>query len=230
MLRESGGRAVRILESGSQVLEAEWSDGSRWAAGVGQTLGRVTDRGKPVAGAHVLVLGTTISTLTDSAGRFVFRALLPGRYAISATDSSVSGFHNDPPNRQIVSVDAARVDDISLDWLPAQGLLRSLCPRTPASYRHAALLGWGVGPDGEPVADADIRAAFGYDEEQKAQNSIPVRRTNAMGRFVVCALVLGREVRLLVSRDGRAIADTAVHMHDAYQRVDLRLRGLVPDR
>ncbi len=75
--------ALPAVLIGAAPLTAQAPAG-RAGAGDGAIRGVVTDRASaiPVAGAHVLLVGTPLRTATDERGEFRFVDITPGRYAV----------------------------------------------------------------------------------------------------------------------------------------------------
>ena len=57
-----------------------------WAQARGSLRGRVTDgaTGRPVDGAKITMVGTTLAGETDGAGQYVIRGVPPGSYTVRA--------------------------------------------------------------------------------------------------------------------------------------------------
>ncbi|MDE3152424.1 MAG: carboxypeptidase regulatory-like domain-containing protein [Gemmatimonadota bacterium] len=85
-------RTVRLThwhDTGGEVLAAQWPDGSRLEPSIGAVTGTVRDAtGAPLAGVRVSLNETPDSARTDSTGRFILWPVIPGRYDLSAVDST----------------------------------------------------------------------------------------------------------------------------------------------
>ena len=71
-----------VREVGGEIAFAEWPDGTRWAAPLGTLRGRAMRDGSPARDVSVHLQETDYAAVTDSAGAFEIRELLPGPYDV----------------------------------------------------------------------------------------------------------------------------------------------------
>lgn len=170
-------------------------DDVRGRAGVAPALsGVVVDsvRRRPLAGAEVVITGTSISAVTDSAGRFHFDSIPPGRHRVAF-------FH---PLLDSMSV-ASAAQTFSIPFEEGKGvflavpspatLMRAIC-QVDETKGRSLLVGRIRDPDsGAPVAGASVVVSWTDYEVTKKTGigrtpQILQGGTDATGAYRVCGL------------------------------------------
>jgi protocatechuate 3,4-dioxygenase beta subunit len=118
--------------------------------GTGLIMGRVLDArtGRPIPDATITLTGRgrMPNVLTDGEGRFVYRAVPPGAFTITAAKPGyVTGAFGrrrpEGPSQQLRLVDGGKTGDVTI-----------------AMWRFGVITGTVVDEAGEPIVNADVRA------------------------------------------------------------------------
>jgi carboxypeptidase family protein len=96
-------RVSEVRERGGEVTSAQWPDGTRFDATPGKVSGRILKKGtqEPIPHALVYLDGSADTTSTDSTGRFSLSPVVPGRYSLKATDTTLAAY---TPKRSVARV------------------------------------------------------------------------------------------------------------------------------
>lgn len=199
------------LRSGGELTAATWVDGTRWDAPLGRVAGIARWRDDSLAaGALIALSGTPYRAQVDSAGRYAFTGLIPGRYRVVVVDSALLRIGLGIPTDLRVSTDRdSTVQDLEL---PARSDVTADYCRTQGFFRPTArptyLLARALRDDGTPIEDAiwTLRGIEGGEWEDIATNG----RTGSDGMMPYCSnLRRGMMIELLVrSPEGLTHAQT----------------------
>ena len=221
-------RAIR--ESGGFVVAAKWSDGLAWQNPLGVVRGRVVDdrTGARVSGALVWLTGTADSVLTDSTGAFVLEPLIPGRYTLAASDTTLSAFRKPQTRSLLATVRAADTTTALLSIASREATYVEMCKDERPRRETITLLGRVV--SGSGLRDLQVHASWqaGY-EQTSAGIGISTATfdtgVDGEGRFHLCGVVRERPVRFTVRRGASIVADTTVRFlgSEAGQVVTIRV-------
>ncbi|MEP6732351.1 MAG: carboxypeptidase-like regulatory domain-containing protein [bacterium] len=189
---------VATQEIGGELASAQWPDGSAWHGLLPRISGILADSaGTAIAGARVWMAKTNDTVVTDPNGRFSLPYVLPGLYAVLATDSVLAAGGLSRTAYYWVYVDRGRNAEVRLLFHPRSIVLSQLCPG--ASYREGTgvVLGQVVGVGGIPVVNARI------DVWRRIQaNNIELFRqepggaAGTDGKFVICGTPLDQKLRI----------------------------------
>ncbi len=184
----------------------------------------VTER--PLANATVVVVELARYTTTDSAGRFRFDSLPPGRFSVTfqhpVLDRLGAG-----GGTSVVALGAGSDRTIALATPSFGTLYRSTCHETP-DERRGVLFGRTVAAASDrPIAAARTSAVW-RDEIALDSASRPTLRenvgaSNAVGFFVVCG-VPRRGVIALAASTSDARSGTTIHTLTGERIAAVRLR------
>jgi hypothetical protein len=231
-------RASEIDETGGQVLVAQWPDGTVWRAPETGIAGHVvqTDAGVPVKHALVTLNGSTDTVATDTAGAFAISRMVPGRYELVATDTTIAA--HIPPRRvtQVVDVPRDRVVDVRLKVPPLTDALADLCTDQRRLRNSTAIVGRISIVGGSLPPHSTVFARWQADYENisnglgKSQPPIGVRiaeqtvKVDDSGRFIVCGVAMDRPIHLRLNNLDATRADTTFYARDdAYNPLDWRV-------
>jgi hypothetical protein len=149
-------------ETGGELAEARWADGTTWRAALGAVrLDARTSDGAPAAGTRVKLEHTPHEGRLDETGRATFVNLLPGPYTVLVLDTLLS--------RIDVTLDAHIPFEAARDSLH----VASFVVPTPLDYARSRCAA-------EPVGGAIRR----YDPEHRINESIPRLANRAVAFFV----------------------------------------------
>lgn len=228
--RHAGGEAVRAQVPGGEAVElAEW----------GSVAGTVADeRGAPLRGVDVELIGTPYRARTDGEGEFRIASVPPGTYTLLAQDPEAAILAVPGADATVIVVRAGETRvDVALPSGDATIAARcaEAAPVTRPRPGHGAVAFFGVvrkGATGRPAPGARVFVAtrawalevhgpgVAIDE---AWNGISVE-TDPDGVFLACGLPGGQWVVAQAATDGAA-SDTASARtpRDGRFRLDLEL-------
>jgi Carboxypeptidase regulatory-like domain len=204
-------RRLGTHEVGGEVASVQWPDGSTWHGTLPRISGVLTDSdGTPVVGARVWMAKTGDTVTTTEDGRFSLPHVMPGVYAVQATDSTFAASGLSRTSHYWVFVDRSRDADIHIVYHPRSEILVQLCQGQTYREGTGVVLGRVVGTGGVPLANAKIdiwrRIQTGNVElfHQEAGGA-----AGADGRFVVCGAPLNQKLRIRAT-DARASGEIIV--------------------
>ena len=191
-------RRLGSREVGGELASVQWADGSTWHAPLPRITGVLSDSaGKPVGGARVWMVKTEDTVTTNADGRFSLPYVLPGVYAVLATDSTFAASGLIRTSHYWVFVDRDRDADIRLLLHPRSEILAQLCPGQSYASGTGVVLGRVVGTGGMPLANAKIdvwrRIQSGRIELFHQE---PGGSAGGDGRFVICGVPLDQVLRV----------------------------------
>lgn len=190
---------LRVWEEGGEVLYIDEPGPAAAEEGHAMVAGVVYDstRARPLEGATVFVLGTGKVATTGADGRFRINGLPPGPHEIAFIHPYADSLGIPLTPRPIALVDA-RLIDIDLFIPRALG-----CPATAGDPERATITGFVIDAEtGEPAAGAHLAAewrsrnasAMGFEGDERRLTE----RADDVGRFLLCGIPIGEEVRLIV--------------------------------
>lgn len=158
VVRDRRGRRLRIEvdDTGGQLADAAWPDGTIWQAPLGTLRIRVAAAtGEPAAGTAVRLLDSSYEAVTDSAGVAVIERVLPGRYTAAVVDTqlAVLGILLAAPAPVTAVRDSVTTADL-VATTAEQYVARS-CSDAGVPAGTAFILGRAVLPDGRSATGAE---------------------------------------------------------------------------
>ena len=211
---------VGLSESGGVVVSAKWPDGSAWSPPSGRIRGQVIDRvaKSPIANAIVAMDGTVDSARTDSDGAFAFSPVIPGRYTLRVTDTTLSHFVKARSADREVVVSRGGTATIEFEGRSRASLQADLCKDQHPADGTATIFGAIADGSGEWPSKltiesswlADVGVGHFFDEAAKITNGKQVVDVDDGGNFKVCGVVRDRPVKMRVAVGRVPLADTAV--------------------
>jgi hypothetical protein len=202
---------VAVTETGGELADAAWPDGSSWHASLGTLRVHVTNRGLELPdGTRVHLVGTAYSSAIDTTGRFEISRLVPGPYSLSVVDPRLAtvGAEIRTSFQFVASRDSTIEQSVRLPT--ARDFVASRCLEAHR-YDVAArvyLFGRVTNHEGAPVEQAAISVL----RERSPGNWQPIKtrmQSDGEGYFQFCDAEIedGETVILRVSLANRAIAD-----------------------
>jgi hypothetical protein len=151
-------------ETGGELAQASWRDGTQWKAPLGALRVQAQNRnGTPAAGAVIALAATDYFGVTDAKGVVEIRELLPGPYAVRVIDPRVAalGIGLSTPLKFTAARDTTTVAKLTIsnaelfvsDRCVASHQVRSV----PAG--SSFVLGRAILPDGSAVVGATVSFA-----------------------------------------------------------------------
>lgn len=178
-----------VHESGGELANASWPDGTAWQAALGTLrLEARTHEGLPAVGTDLSLEHTDYRGTVDSHGVLELHDLIPGPYRVIVHDTLLA-----PINLTLktpIMFRAARdsLHPVTLDVPTAYDYARSLCPpeRTSAN-RSVAFFVFVTTPEGQPVVDVTIKEMIKRPLDAPAWNSTAFGgKADRSGRYFSC--------------------------------------------
>ncbi len=194
----------------------------------GSLAGRVYDSlftRAPLPGAEVYLVGLERAVRADSAGRYLFDSLPPGRYRVSFVHEVLDRSGLGAP---VLPVDVLADEQAELPLsLPSGATIYARsCPEPRAA--GTGLLVGHVTRDGVAVAGAAVRALWrqwtlepGREPEDRARDA--TLTVDESGRFALCGLPADRVVTLAAEADGQRVQRELRFAGEAFAVVQLQL-------
>jgi Carboxypeptidase regulatory-like domain len=225
-------QVVEVREKGGEVVNAAWPDSTRWAAPTSRATGRLVEQGtgRPMENAMINLRGTADTVTTDADGGFSLWPVVPGHYVLDAADTTLVDYAPARTVSRSIDVRRARQTDVALELPPAIESLRQLCKGYKLPDRSSIVVGRLTAPDGRPLGDAEVRAAWQADYKgtvridratETATGDLGVLAAQQVvsvdpeGRFRVCGVVRERPIRLQANAKGTLLGDTIVTVYDS---------------
>ena len=212
-------RVLQVAESGGYVLGAAWGDTLRWRTTLAPLTGRVVElnSAQPLAGVVVALVGTADTVHTDSDGKFTMAPVLPGRYSISAADTAFAAFSKQRAVLKSVLIEDGRPTEVHFELPSRRSIVARLCdddvlPATSAILFGSLMLDSTATPSGLTVT-AQWLGVFSQSGANARTVVYQSGRTSSVGddgSFRLCGVPSGRRVNIVLTREGRQIADTAL--------------------
>lgn len=217
-------RVADLRESGGVVLAASWPDGTNWRDSLSGLTGSVVQLHLPISipAAVVSLSGTDAETQTSSNGSFELSPVVPGRYTVVVTDTTLAEYAAPRSTKLTADIVRGRLTTIRVELPPLVDVIRDVCreqrmPRGTSMIIGRVILPGATRPSGRVLA----RWQANYN------NGSPVTSENGLGRavavngaeqrvdlddaghFVVCGVARERPIHLRYM-EGERFADTTV--------------------
>lgn len=205
MAKQIAAVIVTLLALGAGELNAQ-------VTGMGRVIGSVYDSiaGRPFAGAHIIIAGSSVATTTDSLGRFRFDSVAPGSVTLVADHPALDaiGIYT------ITSRAAVRpetVTEVALGSPSFPTLWKAACGIAIAPASQDSGLVYGVVRDGQTkhlVSGANVDATWlgvswqpgkAIDEQQFQGRTI----SNATGSYAICGVPVDMSISIRATATGR---------------------------
>ena len=191
-------RRTGMHEVGGEVASVRWPDGTSWQGQLPHITGLLADStGTPVAGARVWVMKTGDTVTTGADGRFALPGLLPGLYAILATDSVLVESGVSRTGNNWVFLDREHDADIRVLFHPRAEILQQLCAAQTYHEGTGVVIGRVVTAGGLPVPNAriDLWRRIKTANIELYHQEIGGHAGDD-GRFVICGTPLDQPLRI----------------------------------
>jgi hypothetical protein len=206
--------AQEVQETGGQVLEAAWLDGTIWRDSSTGIKGVVTQRDdRPIAHALVTLVGTSDTLETNDRGEFVFESIVPGKYMIEVTDTTLRAFAAPRSQSRAVDVVRGRIVAFRATLQSASDVILRLCKDNSADRLTTIVAGRLTLPVGYSPERAEIQATWQADYAGyvgvgvSIENAVRTINPDDAGRFAICKVSVARPLKLKVVLGG-FVADT----------------------
>lgn len=214
---EFGGRVVRVVVNSVSV----------WRGDVGELEGIATQRGAntPISDAVATLLGTDYRTATDTAGQFRLEDIPTGRYRLEVRSARLASLGLDGVQTFDIKIEIGAPAKARVQFLSPSASLASACGM---SDTLVALRGIVVREDGTPANQAQVSTQWlkhvliDEGEGLAAQHEHASTVTDSVGRFRLCGLPAGRNLRI-TARMGAARDTATVHIAATEVVHDVRL-------
>ena len=210
---------VQMSEVGGIVMGAKWSDSLTYQKAMPPVTGTVlVERtSMPLSGVIVSLVGTSDSARTDSAGRFSFHPVVPGRYTISAADTAFASYTNTREVSSSVLVQDGRAVDVLVQLPSRVSVMSHMCDGQHVPENSTVMFGTIVVDAlfdfrGLSVATSWLSqfSSTGDGSNAIINRAEQLTDVGSTGRFRVCGIPEQRKVKMTLRRNGRPMADTAV--------------------
>jgi hypothetical protein len=176
-------REPQVKETGGELADAQWRDGTAWHAKLAFLQGSAHLRSGSPAGRKIRLVDTPYEATIDSAGHFYMADLLPGPYEIGVVDDALtplgllltSNLHFEAVRDSTVQV--------AFELATADAYVAATCDGDAQAFTDAVLVGRVLMPNGSPAVDAKIDVRV---EENGSLRVIADGKTNNRGLFTVC--------------------------------------------
>lgn len=208
-------RLMSVEETGGELLDVRWPDGTGLQLPPTGVVGRAAraGSGEAIRDALVQLGGTSHSATTDSAGVFMLEPLLAGRYTVTVVDTALSAWVK--PRRLDVTVDVQRgeLKRVTMHLPSLDEAVRAACKRAANTSDRADVFGRIVLPssprDGRPRLRAIGRSQDG------ATTSDLYGDVEPDGSFRICGVARHAPIALSL-RVGALSADTTITVDETF--------------
>jgi len=239
-----------IHETGGELAQAQWEDGTTWQASLGTLrVAARTDDGLPAAGTRLQLENTDYQGTLDAAGQMRFDNVLPGPYRVLVLDSLLARI--DVAFDARIPFTAARDSVHMAEFVVPTPLdyARSVCPAEPdgghfSRYdpdretlesiprqrdRGVAFFVYVTTPNGTPVPGLAITEAVARQDRVPTWHAKATGgTTDSGGRYFSCwNFHLGETVQLWIRPEGQ---DAQLTLLPMTQRVRALRIVVTPDR
>jgi hypothetical protein len=220
--------AQAIQETGGQVLQAAWLDGTMWRDSSTGIKGVVTQRDdRPLAHALVTLAGTSDTVETDSRGEFVFHSMVPGKYMVEVADTTLFAFTSPRTQSRAVEIMRGKVADFRATLPPVGDVILRMC-KDDQPDRLTTVVAGRVSLPKTLAERAEIQASWQADFSGYYGVSVEIKTANRTiavddaGRFFICKVAASRPLKLRIAVGG-AVADTTIVVPEGpYTIIDWR--------
>lgn len=194
-----------LVVGGAVASITDHTGATVYATDVAELHGAVVDSlERPLAGAHVAVLGTDYSADTDGGGRFRIAGLLDGEYAVAFSHASLDSAIAPPPT--MVEFEPGRTDSLTLRLMSVDDLLADLVGAGDSATRLEPIeVSAPSGGSGNVISRADLED---YSDLSAYDAVLRLRPGWTRGRGV--ANLQGQAFTTGVFRNGRFIGGLSV--------------------
>jgi len=222
-------RVAELRESGGVVLAAAWPDGTSWndsPAGVNGSVVHLRSA-LSIPAAVVALAGTEIQARTTADGTFDLAPVVPGRYTLVVTDTTLSDYAAPRSTQLSAEVSRGRFTTVRAELPPLADVIRDLCRNQPVPGGTSMIVGRIAWPGPERPTGrlvARWQATYNNGSPVTAENStgraIAINGAEQrvdlddQGRFVVCGVARGRPIHLRYA-EGDRFADTTFFVGDS---------------
>lgn len=201
-------RVTDVEETGAEILDATWNDGTRFNGVTTTIAGLVmSSEDKPVADVAVALRGLRGSTRTDSVGRFTIAGVLPGRYELNAVDSTLGRYAETRRVEAVVDVARGQTAMATMRLPSLDAASAAACGRTSGVTPRANLFGRVDLP--RDARRGPVRIEATWDENDGEVIGSRYADIDSSGSFRICRVARASEVILHLSA-GTFVADTAI--------------------
>ena len=220
--------AQEVQETGGQVVQAAWLDGTMWRDSTTGLKGTVTQRDdRPIEHALVTIAGTSDTAETDSRGAFSFLSMVPGKYMVEVVDTTLGAFAPPRTQSRAVEITRGKVVEFRASLSPIGDVIQRMC-KDDQPARLTTIVAGRVALPKALAARAEIQASwqadftgyYGVGVEIKTEN-----RTIAVdeqGRFFICKVAASRPLKLRIVLGGAVADTTLVPREGPYTVIDWR--------
>jgi len=222
--------AQEIQETGGQVLQAAWLDGTTWRDSTTGIKGLVTQRDdRPVEHAVVTIVGTADTVETDARGEFSFHSMVPGKYMIEVVDTTLSAFTAPRAQSRAVEIVRGKVATFRASLPPVTDVILRMCKDDQPERLTTVIAGRVALPttlaervEIQATWQSDFSGYYGVGVEIKTSNrTITV---DDAGRFFICKVAASRPLKLRISLSGLVADTTLTPPEGPYTIVDWKPR------
>jgi hypothetical protein len=208
---------VEMHESGGEVASARWKDGRSWVAPLGSLTGIVTRERRPAGGQIVTLAGTDYAAVSDSAGRFIIRDLVPGPYTIAVADSLLAPL--DIVLKTKVSFTAVRdsVTSVAFEATTAEDYAAQVCSRRVPTPGRSVIIGRALLADGSPATGVEVEPSLVGDSSLVVLRKEKVDR---QGLFHICNVPNGAKVELRAERELKTATWAATQTYNVVHDIE----------
>jgi hypothetical protein len=188
--------------------------------------------GRAVGGAHVGLLGTSppLQDVTDSAGQFIIRGLVPGEYTAQVRTWALDSL-DVTSQSTILFMDSTKLVRL---YVPTTGeIAKSMCSAPGMNTNTGIIVGTVNASDATSTENATVLAVW---KEATGAASVPEHwlqtRTDARGMFRLCGAPLNTAVAVHAALDsaGSRPMDVRIPADGGFVRADLTLSRQVDGR
>jgi hypothetical protein len=219
-------RVADLRESGGLVLGAAWPGGFARHDSLAGLSGKVVQlhSAMSVPAAVVSLAGTNSETLTSADGSFELAPVVPGRYRLVVSDTTLAEFASPRSTQLMTEVTRGRLTKIHVELPPLADVIRDICREQRMPRGASMIVGRVVGAE-RPTGRIVARWQAGYNNGSSVASGNDVGRAIAIksaeqrvdlddqGHFVVCGVARGRPVHLRYMENER-FADTTIFVAD----------------
>jgi hypothetical protein len=152
-------RVADLRESGGVVLAASWPDGTNWRDSLSGLTGSVVQLHLPISipAAVVSLSGTDAETQTSSNGSFELSPVVPGRYTVVVTDTTLAEYAAPRSTKLTADIVRGRLTTIRVELPPLVDVIRDVCreqrmPRGTSMIIGRVILPGATRPSGRVLA------------------------------------------------------------------------------
>ncbi len=229
--RRTDARIVGYHEVGGEVAEAVWPGGQRWQSNYPRITGIVLDSaGAFVAGAHVWMVSSGDTVVTDSFGEFTLPYVFPGFYSVVASDSAWArtGLARTAVRSSLLAQGEAM--DAVLYMHSRATTLAAVCGRQAYVAGSGVIIGRVYGSDGTPITEPRIDVWQGTPAEaDSVTRPFASGDGGGDGRFALCGFSRDEPVRLRASKGKESAELQLDRWSDDVLSTELTLRRPSPN-